>query len=616
MGSFYGNIISHTPRFSFDIAKTYPNRATMEEDSLTDGVNFTQYVLVDYNIDKNGQYNESNYSKNLSKDQEVYGLINGSSKDFLVNYNQTVWQKSYDQDNNLYYRAIDRLHATLPTFQDMSAKNFPIEYMPVDYEGFGIEQLYGYYYTNDQESAVIFNNRYPDSEIQIAVDQDGSWNIEDIQNKIETKINEINESIELKRNEVETLSQNIEDNSNIEDLKPYYDTILDLYNKILESYNNVSSFVIKDLDIDSEQNNIQTAKNELENNYNNLVQYKTRYDNNISFIQTTNQTLLENISLIETQIENIQNEFYNFEENIEEQHINLNKNYINNISIQITEIKNKINNLDNFIADLEILIENFRNSGTISSEDASIITMSVNDWDNFFTDYNNLDKNEISSSNFTEHIQNIESNINNVNNLEDSLVSSIFYPFKNNINDCLNEIHNNNNEINSKETEINNKVSDLLQLKLDTSETYTAILNNIDNIKDYQNSITEKENEILINLNNYKILLIETVNNLNTLMENQSNYEDKNILEYTINQINVSIQKIDELNEECLEYIEESKNLIDLIDKQYYYSEMLTWFKLFRYAMTESYLHYQSNADLWSNKQKTYGTQTLEYPIK
>ena len=210
MGSFYGNIISHTPRFSFDIAKTYPNRVTMEEESLTDGVDFTQYVLINYNIDKNGQYNESNYSENLSKDQEAYGLINGSSKDFLVNYNQTVWQKSYDQNNNLYYRAIDRLHTTLPTFQDMSAKNFPIEYMPADYEGFGIEQLYGYYYTNDQESAEIFNNRYSDSKIQITVEQDGSWNINSIQTKIINEISAIEESITNKTNEVNELKSIIE----------------------------------------------------------------------------------------------------------------------------------------------------------------------------------------------------------------------------------------------------------------------------------------------------------------------------------------------------------------------------------------------------------------------
>lgn len=210
MGSFYGNIISHTPRFSFNIAKTYPNRVTMEAESLTDGVDFTQYVLINYNIDKNGQYNESNYSENLNKDQEAYGLINGSSKDFLVNYNQTVWQKSYDQNNNLYYRAIDKLHATLPTFQDISAKNFPIEYMPADYEGFGIEQLYGYYYTNDQESAAIFNDRYPDSEIQITVDQDGSWNIDSIQNKIINKISAIEESITNKTNEVNKLKNTIE----------------------------------------------------------------------------------------------------------------------------------------------------------------------------------------------------------------------------------------------------------------------------------------------------------------------------------------------------------------------------------------------------------------------
>ncbi|MGN1342644.1 MAG: hypothetical protein ACI4VL_05410 [Bacilli bacterium] len=78
----------------------------------------------------------------------------------------------------------------------MSAKNFPVEYMPVDYEGFGIEQLYGYYYTNDEESAAIFNNRYLDSEIKINVSEDGSWSVEETQKQIEDKIEEINEIIE------------------------------------------------------------------------------------------------------------------------------------------------------------------------------------------------------------------------------------------------------------------------------------------------------------------------------------------------------------------------------------------------------------------------------------
>lgn len=201
MSSFYGNIINHTPRFSFDIIKIYPNRMTMERESSCDGVAFSQYVLINYNIDSDGNYNDSNYSVNLQIDQNTYGVINGTSRDFLVNYNQTVWQKSYDRDKNLYYRAIDRIHSTLPTFQDMSARNLILEHMPEDYEGFGTTKLYGYYRINDQETADAFNLRYPinntenPKKINIQVNSDGYWNVLGVQNEIQAALNIIGDSI-------------------------------------------------------------------------------------------------------------------------------------------------------------------------------------------------------------------------------------------------------------------------------------------------------------------------------------------------------------------------------------------------------------------------------------
>lgn len=221
MSSFYGNIINHTPRFSFDIVKIYPNRTTMERESSRDGVVFSQYVLINYNIDSNGKYNESNYSLNLQLDQNTYGIINGTSKDFLVNYDQTIWQKSYDKDKNLYYRAIDRMHDILPTFQDMSARNLVLEHMPEDYEGFGTTKLYGYYRINDKETADAFNLRYPISntenlkKINIQVNSSGYWNVSEIQDRIQTALNTIEDSINNCNTILVSLEENIKNGTTV-----------------------------------------------------------------------------------------------------------------------------------------------------------------------------------------------------------------------------------------------------------------------------------------------------------------------------------------------------------------------------------------------------------------
>lgn len=136
MSSLYGNIISHIPRSQFEISKIYQSRLDMEANIVNDNVALYQYVLVKY-----GEPGEG-YSNNLQKDQNEYGQVNGG-RDYIVNYDQTVWQKQYSNvENKYYYRAIDRLHSILPTFQDMSARSLVIEVDSPSYEGFGTDFLY------------------------------------------------------------------------------------------------------------------------------------------------------------------------------------------------------------------------------------------------------------------------------------------------------------------------------------------------------------------------------------------------------------------------------------------------------------------------------------------
>jgi hypothetical protein len=88
MNTFYGNIISHTPKSHFNIALRYPNASqmfTMIEGNNDDKVPVYGYVLVDYNFPGNlkegKDYEGGLYQFNNSQDQSRWG-----SKDLIINY--------------------------------------------------------------------------------------------------------------------------------------------------------------------------------------------------------------------------------------------------------------------------------------------------------------------------------------------------------------------------------------------------------------------------------------------------------------------------------------------------------------------------------------------------
>jgi hypothetical protein len=49
MNSLYGNIITHIPRSSFYISRTYPNVSEMFAGVTDDKVPLYSYILIDYN---------------------------------------------------------------------------------------------------------------------------------------------------------------------------------------------------------------------------------------------------------------------------------------------------------------------------------------------------------------------------------------------------------------------------------------------------------------------------------------------------------------------------------------------------------------------------------------
>lgn len=169
MGFLYGNIITHVPRSQFQFDKIYSTRSEMEQQQSMDNVRPLRYILIDYN------HNDAGYQSNLNIDQERYGLKNGDTITYAVNYDQTVWQKQYihgeDDSLSLKYIAIDRLHSVLPifetyspkdqallTFQDVNAFPLTLEHIPDEtytgindvtgqiqtwdsYAGFGTDEL-------------------------------------------------------------------------------------------------------------------------------------------------------------------------------------------------------------------------------------------------------------------------------------------------------------------------------------------------------------------------------------------------------------------------------------------------------------------------------------------
>lgn len=150
-----------------------------------DNVPLYHYVLVDYNYpndDFNQDEFEGLYQFNNYVDQDKWG-----SEKLIVNYDQTVWQKQLDYEDNCVYRAIAKLNSILPDFTGPEAyfpqgsalvsfqrlNAFPIVKDDISkiYQAFGITSQNIPVISFDTELTEDFNQLYP-SEIN---EIDGSF---------------------------------------------------------------------------------------------------------------------------------------------------------------------------------------------------------------------------------------------------------------------------------------------------------------------------------------------------------------------------------------------------------------------------------------------------------
>lgn len=235
MNSLYGNIITHIPRSSFYISRTYPNVSEMFAGVTDDKVPLYSYILIDYNY-TNPNATGDLYQFNNNVDQNKYG-----SDKLIINYDQTVWQKQLDYNDNLIYRAIARLNSILPnfegpgsyfkkeeslvTFQRLNA--IPIVYrdIPKTYQDFGVCTQNIPIISFDQNAIDIFNSRYPTP-----------------RNEIPMQINEKYPSMSIEdSHEYELKIQNQINNSTNSDDISYYTEMLNWYlNNFLPSLTTLS----------------------------------------------------------------------------------------------------------------------------------------------------------------------------------------------------------------------------------------------------------------------------------------------------------------------------------------------------------------------------------------
>ena len=215
MSSFYGtNIITHIPRSNFEISHIYPNAVKMHQTIKEDKVPIYGYVIVDYNH-PNGDFQDDGqtglYQFNNQIDQLKWG-----SDTLIINYDQTVWQKLLDYNDQLVYRAITRLNSILPnfkgpadyfnkeqslvTFQRLNAIPVFQRDIPKTYEAFGITELNEEIISFDQQMADTFNTRYPTPRNELPIEmhenhQLSKDNSSVFSNKIQQKITDIRDSI-------------------------------------------------------------------------------------------------------------------------------------------------------------------------------------------------------------------------------------------------------------------------------------------------------------------------------------------------------------------------------------------------------------------------------------
>lgn len=177
MNSLYGNIIMHPPRSNFEIYETYPNAAKMFQSIQNSDTPLYGYALIDYDYpnvdyDETAQQQGGLYQFNNLVDQQKWG-----SDILIINYDQTVWQKTINHNGELTYRAIARLNSILPdfsapasyfqkadsllTFQRLNAVPLVQRNVPDTYEDFGTASTSEAVILFDKKAVNTFNTRYP-----------------------------------------------------------------------------------------------------------------------------------------------------------------------------------------------------------------------------------------------------------------------------------------------------------------------------------------------------------------------------------------------------------------------------------------------------------------------
>lgn len=293
MNSLYGNIISHIPRSVFNISLIYPNAAKMFESVDADNkkVPLYGYVLVDYHYpnEENTSTDENGLYKFNNERDQLYWSEEGK---WIVNYDQTIWQKCF-RNNKLTYRAIAKYNSSMVTFpqanhfQGVSAATFQnyqrLNAMPLsaveisqDYEDFGITQYNEQVISFDKNAVEIFNARYPETPDENSLSQN--------KNDIPMQVQENNPSVSL---------------ANSSAYKDAIDEqIVESINKIQASSTVLSNNFNTILNVDTE--NIAQQYTIIATNKTNIDQELNNIDNNIAHIE-------ESVEIIGTNITNINN---------------------------------------------------------------------------------------------------------------------------------------------------------------------------------------------------------------------------------------------------------------------------------------------------------------------
>ena len=108
MAGFYGSNIINDNFNNYQFEKIYPNRKSMDDNTLSDDVSLNGYVLIEYTYGEEGTTNKDEvYKKNAQIDLDNY---NGQ------NFDNTIWIKKMTNDG-LKYLNIGIVNTTIPKFE-------------------------------------------------------------------------------------------------------------------------------------------------------------------------------------------------------------------------------------------------------------------------------------------------------------------------------------------------------------------------------------------------------------------------------------------------------------------------------------------------------------------